>query len=215
MRDIKTNKMKTNSITLKTNKMKKEILTLALAFVGVFAMAQEMTIAHTGITTVPASIDKSLTVYVGGDITFLYGGGGSHPMTEGHPGTGTVSTPVAFITATVTSSIPSFTFQINTAGTYKFHCGSSPTNDNNYGTIYVLEEGTTGVEDVTENNISIYPNPANDVLTVEGLDGIANVLDINGKQVMNVTNGTVNISDLAKGTYIISQNNTNAIFIKK
>jgi hypothetical protein len=200
---------------VKTNKMKKTILTLALAFVGTFAMAQEMTIAHTGITTAPTSTDKSLTVYVGGDITFLYGGGGSHPMTEGHPGTSAVSTPVAFITATVTSSIPSFTFKINTAGTYKFHCGSSPTNNKNYGTIYVLEEGTTGVEDVTKNNISIYPNPANDVLTVEGLDGIVNILDINGKQVMNVTNGTVNISDLAKGTYIISQNNTNAIFIKK
>ena len=46
-------------------------------------------------------------------------------------------------------------------------------------------------------------------------DEIANVLDMNGKQVMSITNGTVNISDLAKGTYIINQNNTNAIFIKK
>ena len=195
--------------------MKKTILTLAFAIVGTFAIAQEMTIAHKGITTVPTSTDKSLTVYVGGYITFLYGGGGSHPMTEGHPSTGAASTPVAFITATVTSSIPSFTFQINTAGTYKFHCGSSPTNDKNYGTIYVLEEGATAVEGVTKNNISIFPNPANDVLTVEGLDEIANVLDMNGKQVMSITNGTVNISDLAKGTYIINQNNTNAIFIKK
>ena len=207
--------MKKNRLTLKINKMKIQILTLALAFASTFAMAQEMTISHAGISTIPSSPDKSLSVNIGDDITFIYGGGGSHPMTEGHPGTGAVSTPVAFITATVTSSIPSFTFQINTAGTYKFHCGSSPTNDNNYGTIYVLEEGTTGIEDVTKNNISIYPNPANDVLTVEGLDGIVNILDINGKQVMNVTNGTVNISDLAKGTYIISQNNTNAIFIKK
>jgi len=213
MRDIKTNKMKTNSITLKTNKMKKEILTLALAFVGVFAMAQEMTIAHTGITTIPNSPDKSLSVNVGDDISFIYGGGGSHPMTEGWQD-GSSSTPTAFVTQTVTSSISSVTFQINTAGTYRFHCGTNPANSNNWGTIYVTE-GTTEIDEVVNNPISIFPNPANDVLTAEGLDGIANVLDMNGKQVMSITNGAVNISDLAKGTYIISQNNTNAIFIKK
>jgi plastocyanin len=208
--------MKTNSLTLKTNKMKKTILTLALAFVGTFAMAQEMTIAHTGITTVPVSTDQSLTVNVGDDITFIYGGGGSHPMTEGHPGTGAVSTPLPFITTTVSSSFPSFTFQINTAGTYKMHCATSPTNDKNYGTLYVLGEGgSTAVEDVKENPVSVYPNPATNNIIIEGINGIAQVLDVNGKKVMNITNGAVNISDLAKGTYIINQNNTNTIFIKK
>jgi plastocyanin len=193
--------------------MKKQILTIALAFVGTFTMAQEMTIAHTGIATVPVSMDKSLSVNIGDDITFIYGGGGSHPMTEGWQD-GSSSTPVPFVTQTVTSSILTVIFQINTAGTYKFHCATNPGNSDNWGTIYV-SDGTTAVETVDYNPISVYPNPATNNIIIEGINGIAQVLDVNGKKVMNVTNGAVNISDLAQGTYIINQNNTNTIFIKK
>jgi len=213
MRDIKTNKMKTNSITLKTNKMKKEILTLALAFVGVFAMAQEMTIAHTGISTIPNSPDKSLSVNVGDDISFIYGGGGSHPMTEGWQD-GSSSTPTAFVTQTVTSSISSVTFQINTAGTYRFHCGTNPANSNNWGTIYVTE-GTTEIDEVVNNPISIFPNPATNDITIDGLNSMAQVFDVNGKKVMDITNGTFDVSELSKGTYVVKSEKYNTIFIKK
>ena len=213
MRDIKTNKMKTNSITLKTNKMKKEILTLALAFVGVFAMAQEMTIAHTGISTIPNSPDKSLSVNVGDDITFIYGGGGSHPMTEGWQD-GSSSTPTAFVTQTVTSSISSVTFQINTAGTYRFHCGTNPANSNNWGTIYVTE-GTTEIDEVVNNPISIFPNPATNDITIDGLNSMAQVFDVNGKKVMDITNGTFDVSELSKGTYVVKSEKYNTLFIKE
>ncbi|MDP7566799.1 MAG: hypothetical protein QF383_00250, partial [Flavobacteriales bacterium] len=142
--------------------MKKTILTLSLAFVSTFAIGQSMTISHTGIATVPSSTDKSLSVNVGDDITFIYGGGGSHPMTEGWQD-GSTSTPVPFVTQTVTSSIPTVTFQINTVGIYKFHCGSSPGNSNNWGTIYVAD-GTTSVERVDNNPISVFPNPVRDKL---------------------------------------------------
>ena len=198
---------------IKTNKMKKTILTLALAFVGTFAMAQEMTIAHTGIATVPTSTDKSLSVNVGDDITFIYGGGGSHPMTEGWQD-GSASTPVPFVTQTVTSLIPTVTFQINTVGIYKFHCGTNPGNSNNWGTIYVAD-GTTSVETVDNNPISVFPNPVRDKLTVKGLTESASIYGLNGNKVMYVTNGTFNVTDLAKGTYIVKTAKYNTVFIKK
>jgi plastocyanin len=193
--------------------MKKTILTLSLAFVSTFAIGQSMTISHTGIATVPSSTDKSLSVNVGDDITFIYGGGGSHPMTEGWQD-GSTSTPVPFVTQTVTSSIPTVTFQINTAGIYKFHCGASPGNSNNWGTIYVAD-GTTSVETENNNPISVFPNPVRDKLTVKGLTESALIYGLNGNKVMYVTNGTFNVSDLAKGTYIVKTTKFNTVFIKK
>jgi hypothetical protein len=193
--------------------MKKTILTLVLAFVSIFAIGQTMTISHTGISTVPSSTDKSLSVNVGDDITFIYGGGGSHPMTEGWQD-GSASTPVSFVTQTVTSSIPTVTFQINTAGIYKFHCGTSPGNSNNWGTIYVAD-GTTSAATVYNNPISVFPNPARNILTVKGLTESAAIYRLNGNKVMYVINGTFNVSDLAKGTYIVKTAKYNTIFIKK
>ncbi|HIG89920.1 MAG TPA: T9SS type A sorting domain-containing protein [Flavobacteriaceae bacterium] len=193
--------------------MKKTILTLSLAFVSTFAIGQTMTISHTGIATTPSSTDRSLSVNVGDDITFVYGGGGTHPMTEGWQD-GSTSTPVPFVTQTVTSSIPTVTFQINTAGIYKFHCGASPGNSNNWGTIYVAD-GTTSVETVDNNPISVFPNPARNILIVKGLSESAAIYALNGKKVMYVSNGTFNVSDLSKGTYIIKTAKHNTIFIKK
>ena len=194
---------------------KKTILTLAIAFVSTFAMAQEMTIAHTGITTVPVSTDKSLTVSVGQDITFKHGGGQPHPMTEGHPNTAAVSTPIPFVTQTVSSSIPMVVFQLNTVGTYKFHCGNNPIKDAVYGTIYVTEGGSTVVSDIANNSISVYPNPVRNNITVEGLNGAAEVFDVNGKKVMDITNGTFDVSFLMKGTYFVKSEKFNTLFIKE
>ena len=216
--NFKTTKMKresfTNTIKNQFNMRKNTILTLALAFVGAFAMAQEMTIAHTGITTVPVSTDKSLTVTVGETITFKYGGGQTHPMTESHPNTGAASAPIPFVTQTVSSSIPTTTFQLNTVGTYVFHCGNNTGSDKNYGTIYVTE-GTTSIDEVVNNPISIFPNPATNNITIEGLTDIAQLLDVNGKKVMDLTNGTFDISDLSTGSYIVKSEKYNTLFIKK
>jgi hypothetical protein len=194
--------------------MKKTILTLALAFVGTFVIAQEMTIAHTGITTLPTSTDKSLTVVVGQTITFKYGGGQTHPMTESHPNTGAVSTPIPFVTQTVSSSNPTTTFQLNTVGTYRFHCGNNTGSDKNYGTIYVTE-GTTAIDEVVNNTISVFPNPATNDITIKGLNGVAQVFDVNGKKVMDITNGTFDVSELSKGTYIVKSEKYNTLFIKE
>ncbi len=64
---------------------------------------------------------------------------------------------------------------------------------------------------VKENSIkyAVYPNPANDVLNIEGLQGTATytVIDINGRQVSTGTLQTgaafINVSNMAEGVYMI------------
>ena len=65
------------------------------------------------------------------------------------------------------------------------------------------------------NPISVFPNPATDVLTIEGLNGAAEVFDVNGKKVMDITNGTFDVSELSKGTYIVKSEKYNTLFIKE
>ena len=62
-----------------------------------------------------------------------------------------------------------------------------------------------GIEDVNSVNVAIYPNPANDVLNING-EGIRQVemMDINGRTVMSAAKaGSLNISALASGVYVV------------
>lgn len=73
--------------------------------------------------------------------------------------------------------------------------------------------GNVGVEDHTLSNIKIFPNPAYDVITFEGLEmknTSVGVYDISGKQLMNannLNNNSLNISALSNGVYFIKINN--------
>lgn len=59
----------------------------------------------------------------------------------------------------------------------------------------------------TIEGLNIYPNPANDVVTItSAANGVKNVqlFDVTGKQIMNVeTSSTINVSSLAKGIYVM------------
>ena len=74
------------------------------------------------------------------------------------------------------------------------------------------------VDDVTENTINIYPNPAKNVLIFKGLTPeilTIEIFDILGKMVINTTiepNGNLDISKLKSGLYIITIKNYNETF---
>lgn len=74
--------------------------------------------------------------------------------------------------------------------------------------IRVNTTGTTGVEENLASNISVYPNPANDFVTVANAEN-ANIVIVNmlGEVVANVNNASSNqnidISKLANGTYFV------------
>ena len=194
--------------------MKTITLFTAILLTSILSFGQNpsMTIAHSGIVTAPSSNDKSLTVYVGDSIDFIHGGGGSHPMTEGWQ-TGEISTPITFSTQTVTSSNPSTTFALNTAGTYYFHCGTNPGNTDNWGKITVLPS-TTGIDENKSVEYKIYPNPVSNILTIEGLKGTSEIYNLLGKKVIESNSQTINIENLPKGNYVIKIGEYKSTFIK-
>jgi len=197
--------------------MKKTILTLSLAFVSTFAMAQQTIQWNHGLT----GFTPTGTITVDCNEIFHFTSGGNiHPVVEGGSGITTVSNFWSSLNLTVAPSNNSsnpLVVSIPDTGEYYFRCGTNPGNSNLFGHITVAGptcEGTTAVEVVTNHPINIYPNPVTDVLTIEGLNGTAEVFDINGKKVMN-TNGTVNVSNLANGTYIIKAESFTTNFIKE
>lgn len=70
--------------------------------------------------------------------------------------------------------------------------------------------GLTGVQNGKANELSVYPNPANNVLNIANAEGIdkVEISNILGQSVMKLditeNNQSVNISSLKKGVYIVS-----------
>ena len=196
----------TNSNHLNKFHMKNQIKIIIIAFTvflgynSVLAQNPSMTIAHTGLAP-----NDTLWVTVGDSIDFIYGSGGTHPMTSGQ---GTTSSPVFFPTITVSSSIPMVTFALNTVGTYIFHCATNPSNTNNWGTIIVQTASGINENAVEPFIVALFPNPTFGNLSVESeLNEIAvyNLVDLNGKllQSGNISRGinTLDVSSLPAGTY--------------
>ena len=67
---------------------------------------------------------------------------------------------------------------------------------------------TVGIEENEDNNISIFPNPAKDMLNITSEKAInqIDVYDVNGKLVKSYTNvnNNINIKDLATGVYMLN-----------
>lgn len=89
-----------------------------------------------------------------------------------------------------------------------------------------LNDGTVGTEDFQNMEFRLYPNPANNQITVELSDASSNyqvaIFDVLGKQVYASEIqkvGTIDVSALAPGTYVVklnSENKTNIVrFVKQ
>ncbi|WP_051890003.1 T9SS type A sorting domain-containing protein [Chryseobacterium vrystaatense] len=75
-------------------------------------------------------------------------------------------------------------------------------------------------EVTTENNlITIYPNPVKDILNIKSKNTVikAEIYDVNGRIISStsITGGSLNVSDLAKGNYIIKLFNKDKTMIQK
>ena len=73
-----------------------------------------------------------------------------------------------------------------------------------------LNVGPTGINDIKNSNIKIYPNPTNNIINIEGLTKNENntilIFDVQGKLVITKTiteKGTIDLSELNKGVYVI------------
>lgn len=74
----------------------------------------------------------------------------------------------------------------------------------------------TDIHNIDFINVSVFPNPVSDILTINGEYSEVNIYDIFGKLVFSSTpKKTLNISNLNNGIYIVRINNKKAISINK
>ena len=75
-----------------------------------------------------------------------------------------------------------------------------------------------------KENFNIYHNPTSDILNISAINGLeyqeVSIVDLTGRKIKSVSNSTsIDVSDLASGTYIIniktSEGKASSKFIKK
>lgn len=103
-----------------------------------------------------------------------------------------------------------YIFDSNNAELTNFNVGTSP------GTIvFDVRAGSAGINELSKT-ISVYPNPANNIVTILNADGAAvSILDLSGKTLINSASNEINVSSLSAGTYFVSANGIQTKFIKQ
>ena len=114
-------------------------------------------------------------------------------------------------------STPSFTYDLNDIFQWKFDGNGTVYFDN----IYFSTEAILGINDVAINGYKVFPNPANNQLTIIADESIENIQVYNllGQQLINknsVNNrATINISKLNQGIYVVRTTVDGAIGTKR
>lgn len=89
---------------------------------------------------------------------------------------------------------------------------------------FTVSAGTAGTNDFLSSKLSVFPNPATNVVNITNADNIlvtgVQVIDINGRTVKSVkydgvTEAQINVSDLASGMYIMNISSDNGTMTKK
>ena len=74
----------------------------------------------------------------------------------------------------------------------------------------------SATENITTPNIVIYPNPAQDILLVKGVElQTLRVFDLQGRLLKTTDDAQVTVSDLASGTYLLQLGTQVVRFIKQ
>jgi len=118
----------------------------------------------------------------------------------------------------------SATFTVATAGEYfvGFHANSSASTMTMYLDDIMIDDLFTGIEksDIS-NSISMYPNPAKNLLKIRSTTNISNIKIVNiiGQTVkdvdVNATESRIEISNLENGIYLVSIKTGNNTSVKK
>ncbi len=101
-------------------------------------------------------------------------------------------------------------FEICLSATY---AGTDPVLTNNSVCVLVVRNDATAIDENIASEISVYPNPANDIFTVANAEG-ATIMVVNslGQVVASIENAdanqTIDVSNFANGTYFVKVNET-------
>ncbi len=105
----------------------------------------------------------------------------------------------------------------------KLICGTYSRSMFSYDVSWIdnLDADYTGINTNSETKLSIYPNPATDIITIkDGTVGEFKLFNVKGQLVLNHTNSTqgdftLDLSDLTKGVYVYKLNDEKGKLIKK
>lgn len=90
--------------------------------------------------------------------------------------------------------------------------------------VTVTAGNVTGVNDVLASQLSVYPNPANNVINIANAENIlvngVEIADLNGRTIKSskfdgVANAEINVSDLASGVYMMTISSDKGTTTKK
>ncbi len=99
------------------------------------------------------------------------------------------------------------------------HPGGSSNNTIEVDTLVIYNQGTTtGINDLNQPDLRIYPNPATDVIFLNVTAGNVEIIDNLGRVVRRQQlkgSNTVNVSDLRPGVYLLRVNDRVQRFIKR
>lgn len=90
-----------------------------------------------------------------------------------------------------------------------------------YDNISLQEDATASVEDAFASNFKIYPNPAEDFITIESKNSSINsieIFDLLGKSIyskMKPSNNVIDVSDFSKGVYLLKLESEGKSLTKK
>ncbi len=82
-------------------------------------------------------------------------------------------------------------------------------------------EYTTGIKNnISDNKVNIYPNPAKDIININNSNNsVLSIFDITGKQILckklNSNNSKINVSNLLSGVYFVKIAKSNVVTTKK
>lgn len=86
---------------------------------------------------------------------------------------------------------------------YMYHCHILIHEEGGMMGQFVVLDREGLIDDINDNIIKIYPNPAHDQINIEGHDGEVVIYDISGKIVIRDFGGEINIEKLNQGIYLI------------
>lgn len=114
-------------------------------------------------------------------------------------------------------------FSFNTSKvTFRFESSDVSFGYVNTPTYFVLDDiqysSTAEIKENTLSNVTIYPNPVNNVINIKGEKGELNVLDINGRTIHSSYHSELSVIDLSEinsGIYFVKVENEKGSFTEK
>ncbi|ANW95221.1 hypothetical protein AXE80_02495 [Wenyingzhuangia fucanilytica] len=78
------------------------------------------------------------------------------------------------------------------------------------------EAGSLSNELISAAEFNVYPNPVEDVVTIQNVDVIsASIIGVTGKVVLSATTNTVDLSSLSSGVYLLKVTTDNNIYVER